>query len=144
MKIRPANIEDLSMILKIENLSFSSPWTETHFQYELKQNPYAFVFVAEAEGYVVGYIDFWITFQQAQINNLAVLPTLRKQGIGNVILMDALERIKHAGCESITLEVRVSNQIAQKLYAKHGFKKLIKKSRYYADGEDAWLMEMRL
>ena len=56
MKIRPANIEDLSMILKIENLSFSSPWTETHFQYELKQNPYAFVFVAEAEGCAVGCV----------------------------------------------------------------------------------------
>ncbi len=144
MKIRPATLQDLSTMLKIETVSFLSPWTETHFMYELKENPYAYVFVAEAEGYVVGYIDFWITFQQAQINNLAVLPTLRKQGIGNVILMDALERIKHAGCESITLEVRVSNLIAQKLYEKHGFKKLIKKTRYYADGEDAWLMEKRI
>ncbi len=144
MTIRPATIQDLSTILKIENLSFSSPWTETHFRYELKDNPYAFVLVAEAEGYVIGYIDFWITFQQAQINNLAVIPTLRRQGIGNVILSDAINRIIQSGCESITLEVRVSNLVAQKLYGKYGFKALIKKPHYYADGEDALLMEKRL
>ncbi|MEN9819393.1 MAG: ribosomal protein S18-alanine N-acetyltransferase [Bacillota bacterium] len=144
MTIRPATMQDLATILKIENLSFASPWTEAHFQYELKENPYAFMFVAEAEGHVVGYIDFWITFQQAQINNIAVIPALRHQGIGRVILMDAIQRIAKAGCETITLEVRVSNHIAQKLYAKHGFKALLKKPHYYADGEDALLMEKRL
>ncbi len=144
MKIRPATILDLPTILKIEILSFSSPWTESHFRYELNENPYAFLLVAEAEGHVIGYIDFWITFQQAQINNLAVIPTLRHQGIGKVILNDAINRIKQASCESITLEVRVSNLIAQKLYTKHGFKALIKKPHYYADGEDALLMEKRL
>jgi len=144
MKIRPATMQDLSTILTIENLSFPSPWTEPHFLYELKENPYAFLLVAEAEGFVVGYIDFWITFQQAQINNLAVMPHLRQRGIGKTMLMDSVERIKKAGCQSITLEVRVSNTIAQKLYGTYGFKKLIKKSHYYADGEDAWLMELRI
>lgn len=144
MRIRPAHVEDLTMIQKIENLSFSSPWTDTHFRYELNENPYASLLVAEAEGHIIGYIDFWITFQQAQINNLAVIPTLRQQGIGHLILTDAIERIQQSGCESITLEVRVSNQIAQKLYAKFGFKVLIKKPHYYADGEDALFMEKRL
>lgn len=144
MTIRPATQADLPMILNIEKLSFASPWTEAHFQYELQENPYAYVLVAKAEGHLVGYIDFWITFQQAQINNLAVAPTLRQHGIGKMILLDAMDRIKKANCESITLEVRVSNHIAQQLYRKQGFQILLTKPKYYADGEDAYLMEKRL
>jgi ribosomal-protein-alanine N-acetyltransferase len=144
MIIQPATLSDLPMILAIEQASFPSPWTEDHFRYELKENPYAFLLVAKVDEQLIGYIDFWITFQQAQINNLAVTPGLRRKGIGKVLLEDALKRIQQAGCERVTLEVRVSNLAAQKLYEMYGFRFAYQKKQYYANGEDAWLMEKTL
>jgi len=144
MIIRPATILDLPMLLKIEHLAFPSPWTEEHFRYELEKNPYAFVMVAVINNQVVGYLDFWITYQQAQINNLAVIPLLKRKGIGQTLLRDGLSRIEGAYCQQVTLEVRISNVAAQTLYQKHGFQILLTKSQYYADGEDAYLMEKKL
>jgi [ribosomal protein S18]-alanine N-acetyltransferase len=143
MIIRPATLLDLPTLLAIEKVAFPSPWTEEHFRYELEKNPYAFVMVAMINDQIVGYLDFWITFQQAQINNLAVLPSLKRKGIGQILLKDALTRIESAYCQQVTLEVRVSNLPAQTLYLKHGFKILLTKPHYYADGEDAYLMEKK-
>jgi ribosomal-protein-alanine N-acetyltransferase len=141
MIIRPATVNDMKSMLQIEHAVFPSPWTDKHFLYELKENPYAFVMVAEVNQIVVGYVDFWITFQQAQINNLAVHPQLQRKKIGTTLLQDALQRIQSAGCDRITLEVRVSNLAAQRLYRRDGFKMILTKKGYYDNGEDAFLME---
>ena len=141
MIIRPANVNDIKSMIQIEQAVFPSPWTDKHFLYELKENPYAFVMVAEVNQIVVGYVDFWITFQQAQINNLAVHPQLQRKKIGTTLLQDALQRIQSAGCDRITLEVRVSNLAAQRLYRRDGFKMILTKKGYYDNGEDAFLME---
>jgi ribosomal-protein-alanine N-acetyltransferase len=141
MIIRPATVNDMKSMLQIEQAVFPSPWTDKHFLYELKENPYAFVMVAEVNQIVVGYVDFWITFQQAQINNLAVHPQLQRKKIGTTLLQDALQRIQSAGCDRITLEVRVSNVAAQRLYRRDGFKMILTKKGYYDNGEDAFLME---
>jgi ribosomal-protein-alanine N-acetyltransferase len=141
MIIRPANVNDIKSMLQIEQAVFPSPWTDKHFLYELKDNPYAFVMVAEANDMVIGYVDFWITFQQAQINNLAVHPQLQRKKIGTTLFQDALQRIQSAGCDRITLEVRVSNVAAQRLYRRDGFKMILTKKGYYDNGEDAFLME---
>jgi ribosomal-protein-alanine N-acetyltransferase len=144
MIIRPATMLDLPILLAIERLAYASPWTEEHFRYELEKNPYASVMVAVIDDKVIGYLDFWITFQQAQINNLAVIPSLKRKGIGQILLLDGLKRIEAEGCIQITLEVRISNVAAQTLYQKHGFKTLLTKPQYYADGEDAYLMEKKI
>jgi ribosomal-protein-alanine N-acetyltransferase len=141
MIIRPATVNDMKSMLQIEQAVFPSPWTDKHFLYELKENPYAFVMVAEVNQIVVGYVDFWITFQQAQINNLAVHPQLQRKKIGTTLLQDALQRIQSAGCDRITLEVSVSNVAAQRLYRRDGFKMILTKKGYYDNGEDAFLME---
>jgi ribosomal-protein-alanine N-acetyltransferase len=144
MIIRPATMVDLPILLAIERLAYTSPWTEEHFRYELEKNPYALLMVAVIDDKVIGYIDFWITFQQAQINNLAVIPTLKRKGIGQILLLDAFKRIESEGCLQITLEVRIGNLAAQSLYHKHGFHILLTKPHYYADGEDAYFMEKKL
>jgi ribosomal-protein-alanine N-acetyltransferase len=72
-----------------------------------------------------------------------VIPTLKRKGIGQILLLDALKRIEAEGCIQITLEVRISNVAAQTLYHKHGFHILLTKPNYYADGEDAYLMEKK-
>ena len=144
MIIRPATERDLPAMLAIENVCFDAPWTNDHFRYELFQNPYAFVFVAELDAHILGYIDWWITFEVGQVNNLAVHPNVRGKGIGKTLLQDVLKRFKDAQCERVTLEVRVHNDPAIKLYEQFGFQKLHLKKNYYENGEDAWAMELVL
>jgi [ribosomal protein S18]-alanine N-acetyltransferase len=141
MIIQSAKPKDIPSILIIEHLSFSHPWTEQHFLYELNQNPFSFVFVALEGNTIIGYIDFWITFETGQINNVAVHPKLRNKGIGRLLIKDALGRMEQGGCERITLEVRVSNIPAIRLYESFGFKILLTKEKYYEDQEDAFFME---
>jgi [ribosomal protein S18]-alanine N-acetyltransferase len=144
MIIRPAKLTDIPALVIIEKHAFSSPWTSEHFLYEIEQNPFSFLFVAEVDSIIVGYIDWWLTFQQGQINNVAVIPQLRRKKIGETLLLDALKRLSEGGAETVTLEVRVSNLPAQKLYEKFGFKNILRKPKYYTDGEDAFLMERYL
>ncbi len=144
MIIRPATERDLPAILAIENVSFDSPWTDDHFRYELFQNPFAFVFVAEEDEHLVGYIDWWVTFEVGQVNNLAVLPKLRGKGIGKTMMQDVLKRFKDAQCERVTLEVRIHNEAAIALYERLGFQKRHLKKNYYENGDDAWAMELVL
>jgi ribosomal-protein-alanine N-acetyltransferase len=144
--IRPAKVEDIPTLLAIEQASFPSPWTEAHFHYELTKNPYSFTFVALLDDHSlpVAMINFWITFEVAQINNVAVIGPLRRKKIGLTLIEDAIKRVKEAQCERVTLEVRVSNKAAQGLYGKLGFHITLTKPHYYADGEDAYFMELKL
>ncbi len=139
MRIRPMTEQDLEKVLQIENESFISPWNLEQFQYELNENPYAILLVADYEGVICGFIDFWITFDVAQLNQIAVLPSLRKKGIGTVLLQDMLNRVEPL-VNKITLEVRIHNENAWKLYEKMGFKKELVKKSYYDNGDDAIFM----
>ncbi len=144
MIIRPALDQDIPAILAIENVSFDAPWTDDHFRYELHQNPFAFVFVAVEDDHLLGYIDWWITFEVGQVNNLAVHPNLRGKGIAKTMMQDVLNRFKDAQCERVTLEVRVGNDRAITLYERLGFEKRHLKKHYYENGDDAWAMELVL
>lgn len=140
MIIRPATKDDLPAILRIESVTFDAPWTKAHFLYELEKNPFSFLFVAVEEGHLVGYVDWWKTFEVGQLNNLAVAGPLRGKGIGRILLKDTLQRMKEAGCETAMLEVRVSNKAAIALYQSEGFQNSHRKPHYYENGEDAWAM----
>lgn len=141
MIIRPCEEKDLKVIASIEHATFPiAPWSLENFVAEFKDNDYAYIFVAEINGNVVGYIDFWILFEQGTISKIAVLEPLRKYGIGDVLLKDALKRMTDDGVTSVTLEVRVSNIAAIRLYEKNGFEKILIKKSYYSDGEDAHFM----
>lgn len=144
MIIRPMKLSDMPKVLDIENVSFLAPWTESQFLYELQENPFSSVFVAEEQGHILGFIDFWITFDSGCINQIAVIPALRQKGIASILLEDALKRLSEQGVKTVTLEVRTHNQKAIKLYEKFGFiVKLVKKA-YYDNGDDALYMEKGL
>jgi ribosomal-protein-alanine N-acetyltransferase len=135
---------DLDQVLALENASFKQPWTLDHFRRELHDNPYALLFVAEQEGIFLGFIDVWIMFEQATLNQIAVVVAHRHKGIGSIMLEDIFRRVKAAGAHQISLEVRVSNQTAYEFYLKHDFKFILRKPRYYQDGEDANFMVRQL
>lgn len=144
MILRPMKMDDLPQVLAIEKASFILPWNEAQFRYELRTNPYSFNFVAVHEEQIIGFINFWILFDQAHLNQIAVHPSFRKNKIGTIMLKDAFERMKQGDAVKVQLEVRIQNTIAIQFYETLGFKTLITKPKYYDNGDDALLMELTL
>jgi [ribosomal protein S18]-alanine N-acetyltransferase len=133
--------EDIDQILKIEELSFATPWTRQSFENELNLNQFAVYLVLEKEGKIVGYCGMWLIVDEAHITNIAVLPEFRGQKLGEGILRMIMEVAKKRGAKSMTLEVRVSNTVAQSLYRKLGFMNGGIRKNYYTDNyEDALVM----
>ncbi|WP_066057326.1 ribosomal protein S18-alanine N-acetyltransferase [Robertmurraya korlensis] len=133
--------EDIDQILKIEELSFATPWTRQSFENELNLNQFAVYLVLEKEGQIVGYCGMWLIVDEAHITNIAVLPEFRGQKLGEAILRMIMEIAKKRGAKTMTLEVRVSNEVAQSLYRKLGFMNGGIRKKYYTDNyEDALVM----
>lgn len=141
MNIRKAKISDLEAIKEIEDESFINPFTKEDLIYEISQNPVSNFLVLEKDGLVVGFIDYWITFDSATIDQIAVKKSERNQGFAKILLEKSINDLKELGEVSFfTLEVRTSNEPAINLYKSFGFQKVTIKEKYYDDGEDAIYM----
>ncbi len=140
--IRPVKDEDIPALVDLENECFEPPYTENGLRYDLHENEFARLYVAVRKTEIIGYIHFSITFSSATINRIAVRKAFRKEGIGGLLLDQALKDCKEAEepVDFLTLEVRVSNENAKEFYAKRGFEKVTIKRAYYTDGEDALYM----
>ena len=94
-----------------------------------------------ADGRIVGYLGLWLMVDEAHIVAIATHPEYRRRGIGERLLARALELAREREARAVTLEVRVSNLPAQRLYEKFGFRRVGVRRRYYTDtGEDAIIM----
>lgn len=94
-----------------------------------------------ADGRIVGYLGLWFMVDEAHIVAIATHPEYRRRGIGERLLARALELAREREARTVTLEVRVSNLPAQRLYEKYGFRRVGMRPRYYTDtGEDAIIM----
>jgi ribosomal-protein-alanine N-acetyltransferase len=90
---------------------------------------------------VIGYGGFWTSRRRAHISTLAVAPDWRSRKLGQLLLLHMLDRARAQGMTVVTLEVRVTNHVAQNLYRKCGFHRSGVQRGYYRDnGEDALLM----
>lgn len=90
---------------------------------------------------IVGYAGVWLMVDEAHITTIAVDPAYRGEGVGELLLVDLLERSRELGATDVTLECRVSNYVAQRLYRKYTFRNAGLRKRYYSDdGEDALIM----
>lgn len=131
----------LPEVMEIERNSFLDPWSEYAFKNELCDNPYAVYFVALDDKQVVAYIGGWLVIDQLHITNLAVDQRYRQQGIAMALLDRLLEYSWGEGIREATLEVRVSNNSAIKLYRKKGFVSVGRRPGYYLNNnEDALIM----
>lgn len=141
MNIRKAKISDLEAIKEIEDESFINPFTKDDLLYEISQNPVSNFLVLEKDGLVVGFLDYWVTFDSATIDQIAVKKSERNQGFAKILLEKSINDLKELGEVSFfTLEVRTSNEPAINLYKSFGFQKVTIKEKYYDDGEDAIYM----
>jgi len=146
--IERATARDLDRIVQIEQESFSVPWTRKMFEAELTQNPFGHLHVArpaELPYNLVGYVCFWVVFEELRLMTLAVAPSRRRQGIGRTLLHHAMAMGRKQGTTKALLEVRASNAVAVRMYEESGFHRTAVRTRYYANPiEDAVLMELEL
>lgn len=147
IKYRLAKQEDFEQVLEIENECFKQPYTRKELEYEFNENPVNKIIVAESAGKIIGFIDFLITFNSSTIMQVAVTNKFRGQGIATQLLSE----MEHSFpkeiddiVETITLEVRESNEAAKALYLKNGYELVVVKKNYYKDGENALYMLKRL
>ena len=138
--IRPMTKEDLNQVFEIEKLSFVAPWKDADIVYELEENKFANLFVVTIDERVVGYADYWKTFESGTLCKIAIHPDFRGNKLGSFLLDEILKDCYIKRIRTITLEVRKSNQNARILYKNHGFKELLIKPNYYSNGEDAIYM----
>jgi len=141
--IRKMTLDDIEQVIAIDRVSFSLPWPERSFRFELTDNPASRCWVAEVDGKIVGMIVVWLIVDEVHVATIATHPEFRQQGIAKNLLAHALQHLSTEGAQSSFLEVRASNLAAQDLYRKFGFEESGVRRRYYRDNdEDAILMTL--
>ena len=140
LKFRRMLASDAEEIAAIEEMTFAMPWSRKDFWAEAV-NENAIYIVGIINEKIVAYAGAWISFEEAQITNVAVHPDYRGQGIGTKLFAKFIEEVKSRNVTAITLEVRPSNEAAIKLYEKFGLRSVGRRKGYYIDNnEDAFIM----
>lgn len=141
--IREYSTNDFKEVLEIDREAFNPK--NPSFDMYVYLTYGSDIFVADIGKKIVGYVVTMDLDQfRGKIVSIAVKKEFRGSGIGEYLMKRAIERLKEKGKKEISLEVRVSNKIAQKLYEKLGFKIVETIPSYYMDGEDAYYMVLRL
>jgi ribosomal-protein-alanine N-acetyltransferase len=159
----PMDLADVEQVVAIDRLSFPIPWSAASYRREISENDHSHFFVAylpaagpnqgkwwarwrpaaEANRRIVGYIGYWHVADEAHISTIAVHPDFRRHKIGVQLLAVMLRHALKLGATLATLEVRVTNSGAQRLYRNYGFEVVGTRKSYYRDnGEDALLMSL--
>lgn len=149
--LSPMQERDLDEVMALEQVSFTEPWTRKMFLGELQGNMFAVNVIARtgeaghgmglAAGTLLGYIMFWVVFEELHLMNLAVCPEVRRRGLGTELARHALSVGAARGVRTALLEVRASNLAAIALYEGLGFaRKCVRKGYYNHPREDAVIM----
>lgn len=141
-------VNDLEQVKAIDDLSFSLPWPESAYRYEIVDNPASLLWVAELEAIdglkqICGMVVVWLILDETHIATLAVHPNYRGIGVGKSLLKTALKESARHGANIAHLEVRERNHVAIDMYLRFGFEIVGRRARYYKDNqEDAILMTL--
>lgn len=143
VQIRLMEEKDLDQVARIEQDYFSMPWSRQAFLDSLRLS-HTLYLVAEAEGKIAGYCGCYQLLEEAEIVNVAVDGPYRGQGVGRMLLTELMRLGLARGAFAYTLEVRVSNAPAIRLYESLGFESVgIRKNFYEKPVEDAMIMWRR-
>jgi len=158
--LNPMRLSDVPTVESIEQQVFATPWSAQAFRQELTFHTAATYLVLRYteqavlerryprrpwsgphDPSIIGYGGLWIVLDQGHVSTLAVRTVWRGHGLGELLFAALIETAIAQGCDELTLEVRLSNRIAQNLYAKYGLEVAGRRPRYYPDNqEDAWIM----
>jgi ribosomal-protein-alanine N-acetyltransferase len=138
--IRPMATSDIAAVARIERASFSTVWPADAFYNELSTNKLAHYFVGALEDRVVAYGGIWVILEDSHVTTLAVDPAFRGRRFGEVLLLALIDEAIERSAAWMTLEVRESNIVAQRLYRKYGFTTVTMRSGYYSDDNESALI----
>jgi ribosomal-protein-alanine N-acetyltransferase len=157
--VEPMRWEDVPSVMDIERESFPLPWSSYTYRHELTENKNSHYIVvrsrvpeADRRAWwrrllrlgvlpIIGYGGLWLIADEAHISTLAVAKKYRGRGLGELLLAKMIDQAMGMNAAMVTLEVRVSNHVAQNLYRKYGFVITGTRPRYYRDNdEDAHIM----
>jgi len=140
---RRMTLNDVAAVHEIDVLSFTLPWPERSFRFEISENPVSRGWVAEIDTKIVAMLMIWRILDEAHIATIATHPDFRRKGIGEQLMIVALLSAREEGARHAFLEVRAGNLAAQLMYKKYGFIIAGTRPRYYKDNnEDAILMDL--
>ncbi|WP_053955812.1 ribosomal protein S18-alanine N-acetyltransferase [Inediibacterium massiliense] len=140
VSVRFMEQKDIEEVFQVEKKCFTIPWSRHSFLQEMR-NEMAIYVVIEDHEKVVGYGGMWKIVDEGHITNIAIHPTYRKKGYGDKVVKALIQIAKEQKINSMTLEVRASNEVAKCLYEKNGFYSCGVRPKYYEDnGEDAVIM----
>jgi ribosomal-protein-alanine N-acetyltransferase len=142
-RIEPlAGDDDVTGVLDVEQESFTNPWTREMYAWELQNRALCHIYVVRGpDRPVIGFCTFWLVHDEMHINNVAMRPEYRGQGIGTALLHHVLAAAAGLGARRATLEVRASNDGARRLYERLGFYVAGRRRNYYSSPvEDALIL----
>ena len=145
ISLRRAVQADLAAVVEIERISFADPWSSASFRASLAEERVLFVVAESPSAGLLGYVVAWCTVDEAELANLAVIPSARGAGVGKALVGAALRYGEERGCVCMYLEVRESNAAARAVYAARGFEQVGRRRRYYREPiEDALVLRASL
>ena len=140
MIIEKMNATHVPQIAELEKLCFSDPWSEKSIETELSCRLSVWLVALEGEQ-VVGYVGSQTVIDESDMMNIAVHPDFRRKGIAEALVAALVDELKKLESHCLTLEVRASNEPAQKLYEKLGFSQIGRRPKYYRNPrEDALIL----
>ena len=141
IEVVPMTNADIDGVLKVEEECFAIAWTRADFEREMNENKLAVYFVAKDGEKIIGYAGMWHVVTEGQITNVAVSEEYRNRHVGSMLIEALIKVAEKREMIGITLEVKISNYPAQKLYSNYGFKPEGFRKNYYTDtNEDAIVM----
>ena len=140
--IRKMTCQDIPALLEVETDVFTTTWSEQAFLDEYNNPLTTYLLICEQQQ-VIGYAGFWLVVHEAQITNVAVKQNWQGLGLGRELMQALIKEARKQKAQSISLEVRASNLVAQNLYTSLGFQEVGIRPGYYLDNqENALLMQL--
>lgn len=139
--VRQMEEKDLPAVYEISKTTLLDIWSFEDYKKELFENSFATLLVLTYDDVVIGFIDFWVTYNSATIAQIAIHEQLQGKKLGSILIDDMISRLTSLGdVEVVSLEVRTNNKQAINFYLKHGFEISVTKKKYYKNGDDAYYM----
>ncbi|MCH3905957.1 MAG: ribosomal protein S18-alanine N-acetyltransferase [Lactobacillus sp.] len=134
LRLTQAQVQDAEKMYFAQRLVYQgySPWSQSAFERELQRDDSLYVNVW-SRSQLVGFIGAHFNGHEAHITNLAVIPTVQERGIGSYLLQLIIDRARDYQIHHLSLEVRIDNEPAQRLYRKFGFQPNFVRHNYYDD-----------
>ena len=140
MTIETMTSVHVAQVAELEKRCFTDPWSEKSVASELENDLACWLVALDGET-VAGYVGSQTVLGETDMMNIAVHPDYRRKGIAQALVNALVDTLKSQGSRCLTLEVRASNEPAQKLYEKLGFSLIGKRPKYYHNPkEDAYIL----